>query len=407
MTLPTKIMHSTTAGNAPSSLASGQLALNERDRALYYLDPDSAAPRSLLDLLAALDPDENMIINSAMEVDQQFAGGTSAGNGYIIDMVQVHQAGILTLSCGQVTAAPSQFYKSAQVTVSAADASPAVGDYTWFGFPIEGYRIQRLLWGSGAAQQIAIGFWVQAHRPGTYSLSISNAAANRSYTTTFAINNADTFEYKTIWLNGDITGTWNNTNGLGLQIYIYMMCGTTNQTSTLNTWQALGPRAANTQINGVAATTDYMRITGLTVCPGWIPVNSIRAAFLPRAFDSELMLCKRYYETSWPYGSAAGTATLNSPYALIISGVAVASPGILIWPMPWYKVSKRTTPTVTLYSPATANSSGKIYHAGSDVSSTVLDNFPDGFDGVNNTTGGVTWAIGDVLKINWVSDARL
>src|SRR5258708_3537855 len=98
MTVPTKILHSTTAGNKPASLLSGQLAINEQDRALYYLDPNISGPSDLIGQLGGLSASMNLAINGGMDVDQVNFGTVVAGatgiTQYAIGMSKITTARI-------------------------------------------------------------------------------------------------------------------------------------------------------------------------------------------------------------------------------------------------------------------------------------------------------------------------
>ena len=60
-------------------------------------------------------------------------------------------------------------------------------------------------------------------------------------------------------------------------------------------------------------------------------------------------MCQRYYETSYPYGTVPGTPRTSSH---VISNALPTNPvhAILIHP---YRVAKRITPNVTVFSPLT------------------------------------------------------
>jgi hypothetical protein len=55
--------------------------------------------------------------------------------------------------------------------------------------------------------------------------------------------------------------------------------------------------AAPGQVNGVTATSDAFRITGVVVLPGIAAPTAAQSPLIMRPYDQELMTCKRYYET--------------------------------------------------------------------------------------------------------------
>jgi hypothetical protein len=175
--------------------------------------------------------------------------------------------------------------------------------------PIEGYRVARLGWGTVNAQPLTIAFWVYAFRAGNYSGSVRNGGATRSYPFPFTIVAANTWEYKTVTIPGDTTGTWAKDNTAGMTISITLMAGTTF-TAPANAWVNGNFAGVNGTANSVTTTSDYMLIAGIIVLPGVEAPSSARLPLIMRPFDQELILCKRYWQLIMPdlraYSSAAG-----------------------------------------------------------------------------------------------------
>src|SRR5258708_5028890 len=155
MTVPTKILHSTTAGNKPASLLSGQLAINEQDRALYYLDPNISGPSDLIGQLGGLSASMNLAINGGLGVDQgnirTAVAGATGITQYAIDMAKITTAGVQVISTQQVSDAPPGLFNSLKFSVTTGNGSPGSTDICGFQFPIEGYRIRRLGFGAVGA----------------------------------------------------------------------------------------------------------------------------------------------------------------------------------------------------------------------------------------------------------------
>ena len=260
----------------------------------------------------------NILINGGMEIDQEHAGAATTGNVYSVDGWRTDINGTMAVSVQQVADAPPGFSNSLKITVSTAQASLSAGNYTIISQPVEGFRTSRLQFGTAAALSITLGFWTKAHRTGSYSGSIRNAASNRSYPFTFTQNVADTWEYKTVTIPGDIAGTWvGNTNASALYVIFAVASGTTF-TGTANTWTASNFLGVTGTTNGVAATTDVFQITGVSMLPGSIAPSAAQSALLKRPYMEELRLCQRYYfksDTAGGYGVAViGNAYTASTY---------------------------------------------------------------------------------------------
>jgi hypothetical protein len=319
-----------------------------------------------------------MQTNGSMEVSQQ-NGATAIAGGYVVDGWQGGGGATAVLSYAQVADAPSGYSNSVKITVTTASPSLAPTDYAAIYQFVEGYRTSRLAFGTAAAQPVSIGFWTKIHRPGMYSGSIRNSpggASNRSYVFTFTQNAADTWEYKTLTIPGDVIGTWaGNTSAISLILTFAMACGTT-YSAPAGAWAANNVFAVTGTTNGVAATTDTFQITGVVMLPGIELPSAARAPFIMRSFDQEMQLCRRYWESKLHFIQTCATAG-----------------GILLGSSISY-IAKCKVPTMGLIgSPAYANCSGLT------LSNPNLDQF---FPYVTSAAAG-----GVGSNFVWVADARL
>ncbi|MGY2935998.1 hypothetical protein ACVWZ6_005600 [Bradyrhizobium sp. GM6.1] len=286
--------HLTSAGNA--------LVVQEVISTLLNVAPVYASPTDVLG--------GGLQLNGSLEVSQENGAtaktGLSSGQFYIVDGVKVAVSAAPVLTAQQVADAPPGFTNSLKITVTTAAASLSADDNAFVSIPIEGYRSERLAFGTNAAQPVSIGFWTKVHRVGTYSGSILNGASDRSYPFTFTQNVADKWEFKTITVPGDIAGTWLTTNGLGLQLVIALACGAT-YAGPANAWAGSLYVAATGTTNGVASTSDVFQIAGVIVLPGIHLPSSQKLPQVMRPFDQELLLCKRHLQLITGY-SLSGQA---------------------------------------------------------------------------------------------------
>lgn len=280
----------------------------------------------------------NILINSGMEVSQTF--GTSSNlvtaTNYHTDQWKVAKTGTMVVTAQQVTDAPPGYNNSLKFTVGTAQSSLGAGDFAMFWQPLEGFRTSKLAFGIAAAQSITLGFWTKIHRTGMYSGSVQNVAGTRSYPFTFTQNVADTWEYKSVIITGDVTGTWiGNTNAQWGNILFSIAQGTT-ALSTANVWAAGNFWGATGTTNGVAATSDVFQITGITMFPGSVTIPQAITPNLIRSYDEELKLCLRYLwvDSSPNWLSAEGISLGISANRLSLS---------YMWP-----VQLRAAPVVTL-----------------------------------------------------------
>jgi hypothetical protein len=243
----------------------------------------------------------NKIINGDMTVNQR--GYTSASPVSVSTGSQVYYSvdrwygsgetsqGVYSL--GQSTTVPSSetFINSLVATCTTADASLAATDDYEFGQAIEGFNASSLGYGTSAAKQSVLSFWVRSSLIGTYCVALRNSASNRSYIAEYTINVADTWEKKTIYINGDTTGTWLKNTSTGINITWALAVGSTYQTAA-GSWTAGNYLCSSNQVNWMSSSTSRtFYITGVQ-----LEQNSQPTPFEQRPIGVELTLCQRYFQ---------------------------------------------------------------------------------------------------------------
>ena len=238
-------------------------------------------------------PFKNRIINGDMRIDQRNAGAsvTPTSGAYLVDRFYyaATQASKFTAqrNAGSVTP-PAGFTNYLGLTV-ASSVSVGAGDTFYFGQIVEGFNIADFNWGSAAAQAITFSFWVRSSLNGTHSGTVANAAIVRTYVFSFQINSPNTWEYKTITVPGDTSGTWYTDNTAGLYLLFNLGSGS-NFSGTTGSWTTatkIGATGA-TSVVGTNGATFY--ITGVQLEAG-----SVATPFERRSYGQELALCQRYY----------------------------------------------------------------------------------------------------------------
>jgi len=355
----------------------------------------------------------NRIINGAMVVDQRYAGSgntlVTTTETFVVDrFVGYKDGGVIT--SGQSSVAPAGFTNSISWSVGTGYSATS-GQYTFLKQHIEGFNTADLGLGTVDAKTITLSFWVRASVTGTYSGSFTNGAANRGYAWTYTINSANTWEYKTITVPGDTSGTWvGATNGIGLRVYWDQGSGTGART-TAGTWQT-GTYTGVTGTTAISATTGAtFYITGVQLERG-----STASSFEYRSYGAELQLCQRYYEKSFPIGTVPAdnivTSAPNTTQFLISSyaGSSYISQNFN------FQVSKRASPTMSFYSNYAINGTNgtagvwKSYVAGvwTNHSSTASNQSTNtGFMVAGSFTSGGTSFQSYFSAGEWVASAEL
>jgi hypothetical protein len=235
---------------------------------------------------------KNRIINGAMVISQR--NGTSSvnnsNNTYTLDrwvmITDLDNKFSVQQDAGAVTP-PAGFTDYLGVTSTAATSVGSNGFYI-ISQKIEGYNVADLAWGTANAKTVTVSFWVRSSLTGTFGGSLRNSDNTRSYPFSYTISAANTWEYKTITIAGDTTGTWLTTNGIGISILFGLGVGTTFS-ATAGAWAAgnFGSSTGATSVVGTNGATFY--ITGVQ-----LEVGSTATSFDTRSYGTELQLCQRY-----------------------------------------------------------------------------------------------------------------
>ena len=275
----------------------------------------------------------NRIINGAMVIDQRNGGAAVSTNGsYPTDRWQLGISGG-TWSVQQSSTAPAGFSKSTAVTISTG-YSKSVSDQNNFRQFIEGQNVYDLGWGSSDAKTVTLSFWVRSSLTGTFAGSLINSAYDRSYVFTYSISAADTWEYKTVIIAGDTSGTWLTTNGVGIRLFFDLGSGSNSET-TAGAWTAGEYRRVSGAVDVVATTGATWYITGVQLEVGDL---STATPFEHRSYGDELARCQRYYRKF-------GTVNSDGDY-LLLSYLTGNTNRI---GKPVFDIAMRASPTVTYY----------------------------------------------------------
>ena len=249
----------------------------------------------------------NRIINGQMVVNQRALGATSATGNYVLDRFIVYRSGG-AYTAQQSSTAPAGFINSMLMTNTTA-ASPTT--FSFFGQIIEGLNIADLGFGTANAQTVTVSFWANSSVTGIYSISLTNGNGDRAYPAQYTVNVANTWEYKTITVPGDTSGTWatNNTSGFFLR---FNLGSPAARTAPAGAWVAgnydgaNGSTGATTWANTTSAT---FFITGVQLEKG-----STATSFDYRPYGTELALCQRYYQkfSATASGQVFSSGMMNS-----------------------------------------------------------------------------------------------
>ena len=323
----------------------------------------------------------NVVINGGMDIDQRNSGAIVTGataDFFDVDrfVCSVNASGSFS---GQRTVntslAGSQlpaFTNSLGLTITTAKVSSTASDVYGIRHRIEGFNTARLGWGTASAKPVTLSFWVRSSVVGTYSVGFFNAGANRSYVDTYTINVASTWEYKTITLSGDVTGTWARDNTVGIEVFWDLGSGSNYQT-TAGAWTAGIFIRTSGSVRWIANASATFYLTGVQ-----LEASTVATPFEQRPYGVELGLCQRYY---YRYvsgntlfvgnGFYSFTSLVNAsvyfPVTMRTVPSLVASSGTDYY-VASFAFSNDTFNSFTIFNPSTSSTS--IYNS-TEVSATV------------------------------------
>jgi len=276
----------------------------------------------------------NRIINGAMVIDQRNAGAsiTPIDGGFLVDRFRfgISQTSKFTSQQNSGSVTPPAGFTNYLGLISSSAYTPVTGDYFFIGQRIEGYNVADLAWGTAAAVPVTLSFWVRSSLTGSFGGSLQ---AGKSYTFSYTINAANTWEYKSITISGDTSTAMSSvTTGKGIELIICLGSGSGQQTAA-GSWTAGGFVSPPSTVNVCATNGATFYITGVQLERG-----STASSFEYRSYGAELVLCYRYY-----YSTAYGN---NHNLDTCLDHIAYSAGDTHGERFP---VTMRVAPSITLY----------------------------------------------------------
>ena len=354
----------------------------------------------------------NLIVNGSCIVAQRSTAAVNNGSATsnliyeTIDRWGYWANAASVFSIQQVADSPADFQKSLKVT-SLGARSIVTGDYFMVAQGLEGQNIQHLNWGTANAKDCILSFHVKSSLTGTFTGYLHGTDNFKpTYVFTYTISSADTWEKKTITItapgatySGDFGDA--GSNAKGLEVGFNLGVGTTYATSNVNQWVDGTPGrfmiGTTSSVDVVATNAATWQVTGVQ-----LEVGDVATDFEHRSFGDELARCQRYYQKSYDYETAVGTAT-NTGCVMHSLSVSqnYASPGSVRFP-----VQMRDGPTVTTYSTQNADANGKITADSTDANGVAWSQNETGTSFVRSNDSSGT-AVNVFIKCHYTAEAEL
>lgn len=272
----------------------------------------------------------NLIYNGAMQVHQR---GTSAtgitGNDYFTAdrwRSAINNLGTWTQTVENDGPTGSGLTKSLKVLCTTANASPADNAFFQFLTRLEGQDLQSLKKGTSNAETLTVSFWVKSNVVGTYIFELYDGDNARQVSASYSISSSEVWEKKTISINGDTLGAFDNDSNSSMQVIFHLASGASRSSGTLNTsWNStVSANRAAGQTNLAASNGNYWQITGVQLETG-----TIATPFEHKSYATELAECQRYYQYYERFGMRTNSTSASSwlvDYALVFSSEMRSAP---------------------------------------------------------------------------------
>lgn len=244
----------------------------------------------------------NRLINGDMRIDQRNNGTVvslpAMTINYPVDRWTIVNNTNGTCDIQRSNDAPPGFTNSTSITITSPDTSLTPIQYLTFWSRNEGNMFSDFKFGTQNAKTFTLSFWVKCSLAGVFGGAIRNSNSDyRGYPFNFNINSINTWEYKTIIIPGDTTGTWVKDNSPGFDVLFSLGTGST-YTGTAGSWVAANVINATGSTSVVSVNGATFNITGVQV-----ELGSTATPFEFRPIGTELALCQRYYYRDTKTGS--------------------------------------------------------------------------------------------------------
>jgi len=299
---------------------------------------------------------KNLVINGDMRIAQRGTSDTgNTGNGYLtVDRFAWYQSATLTTNHSQSTDVPTgQGFAHSWKIENTTAFSPTANQIARLDYRFEGQSLQHLAYGTSNAKTMTLSFWVKSSVTGTAHVWLyqtdsgsPSVTSVRTRADAFTINSANTWEKKTITIEGDTSGQIDNDNDNGFYLIWVFGAGSDYTSGTKQDgWYSM-VNATNKvdllagQTNFFASANQTFYLTGVQ-----LELGENATPFEHRMYGTELALCQRYYCKSYDTTTAPATNTSNG--INIIGGSTQASGYqymCLVFPQ-----DMRATPSITFY----------------------------------------------------------
>jgi len=266
----------------------------------------------------------NYIINGNMMIAQRGTSFTGLSNSaaaatYGIDRFSYNRGngttGVVTMS--QVSDAPPGFAYSLKIQPTTSESSIAATEYNSIKYLFEGLSVQSLAYGTSSASATTLSFWIKSSVTGNFPgvLFQTQSSTGRTWPFYYTVSAANTWQYVTVNIAADPSGSIPNTNTGALEIDFYFGLGSSYTNGTAGSWNtnvssnSFAPTGVS-YVNLLASTSNTFQITGVQ-----FELGTKATPYEMQIYSDQLAQCQRYYvqlSSSGALYASLGTGICNS-----------------------------------------------------------------------------------------------
>ena len=261
----------------------------------------------------------NILINGS-QIVSQIGTSTTLVNGQInfcTDRWHLYYAGFDNFAgtLTQDSDSPDGFSNSLKITTTTAESAIASDEYAHLSQIVEAQNLQQLAYGTSAAKQLTLSFYVKSSITGTFAVGLykpDNTA--QIHNLTYTINSASTWEYKNLTFAANTLsgGVIDDNNGAGLYVNWHIAAGSAYKGGgSTSGWSAYAQDKWADGLGTDAVMTTTNATFFLTGCQ--LEVGPQSTPFEHEPVGVTLRKAQRYFARMY-YGSTAQNAGYSNSY---------------------------------------------------------------------------------------------
>ena len=242
---------------------------------------------------------KNLVINGNMAVDQRNDGSSfTATDHYVLDRYKLKEntSGSFSINRDAFPVGdqhPEGHRYAMQIACTGADTSLSGNEHGVIFQMIEGFNTIGTGFGTKAAKNMTLSFWVKTNVPGTYSIALQNGAQNRCQVKEYQAGMSGmVWEKISVTFSGCNDGSWVVSTATGMKI-TWGLAGaqSTYATTDIDAWKSSNLFLSADQVNFFSSTNNRFFLTGVQ-----LEIGDQATEFEHRSYGEELALCQRYFQ---------------------------------------------------------------------------------------------------------------